>query len=119
MRVAEIITDYRNILNYIAAIRASPSAEEYNEEGYLVLRRCVAEAQALSSQPFQTQNGKGDEDLDKMHLRRYERRLYFGRKFYRYARLTLKQNHRGCGSPEVQGTEDISSSNGCVALGQL
>ncbi|KAK3071487.1 hypothetical protein LTR53_008532 [Teratosphaeriaceae sp. CCFEE 6253] len=65
------MADYRNIQAYIAAIRASPSAEEYNEEGYLVLRRCVAEAQALLAQPFQTlQTGKGDEEHDKMHLRR-------------------------------------------------
>jgi hypothetical protein len=71
MRVAEIMSDYRNIQNYIAAIRASPSAEEYNEEGYLVLRRCVAEAQALLSQPFQTlNNGQGDEEQHRMHLRR-------------------------------------------------
>ncbi|TKA63957.1 hypothetical protein B0A55_09505 [Friedmanniomyces simplex] len=72
MRVAEIMNDYRNIQNFMAAIRASPSAEEYNEEGYLVLRRCVAEAQALLAQPFQTLNtGRGDEEHDKMHLRRY------------------------------------------------
>jgi hypothetical protein len=71
-RVAEIMSDFRNIQNYIAAIRASPSAEEYNEEGYVVLRRCVAEAQALLSQPFQAQNGNpGNEEQDKMHLRRY------------------------------------------------
>lgn len=71
MRVAEMMTDFRNIQNYIASIRASPSAEEYNEEGYLVLRRCVAEAQALLAQPFQAQSGSnGDEEQDKMHLRR-------------------------------------------------
>lgn len=69
--MAEIVTDYRNILHYIAAIRASPSAEEYNEEGYLVLRRCVAQAQALSSQTFHSQNGvKGDEEANKAHLKR-------------------------------------------------
>lgn len=73
MRVSEIMNDYRNIQNYIAAIRASPSAEEYNEEGYLVLRRCVTEAQALLAQPFQTVNAvRGDEEHDKMHLRRYQ-----------------------------------------------
>ncbi|KAK0942924.1 hypothetical protein LTR29_005496 [Friedmanniomyces endolithicus] len=66
------MNDYRNIHAFIAAIRASPTAEEYNEEGYLVLRRCVAEAQALLAQPFQALNtGRGDEEHDKMHLRRY------------------------------------------------
>ncbi|KAK3679002.1 hypothetical protein LTR78_001455 [Recurvomyces mirabilis] len=71
MRIAEIIGDYRNIQTYIAAIRASPSAEEYNEEGYLVLRRCVAAAQALLAQPFQTtSSSRGDDEQDKIHLRR-------------------------------------------------
>lgn len=72
MRIAEIMSDFRNLQNYIASIRASPSAEEYNEEGYMVLRRCVAEAQALLQQPFQTYSGtRGDEEQDKAHLRRY------------------------------------------------
>ncbi|KAK5117034.1 hypothetical protein LTR62_006755 [Meristemomyces frigidus] len=71
MRIAEIIGDYRNIQTYIAAIRASPSTEEYNEEGYIVLRRCVAAAQALLAQPFQTaSNNRGDDEQDKLHLRR-------------------------------------------------
>lgn len=71
MRVAEIMADFRNIQNYISSIRANPSAEEYNEEGYLVLRRCVAEAQALLSQPFQTQpGGRGDDEQDKIQLQR-------------------------------------------------
>lgn len=71
MRIAEIMTDFRNIQTYIASIRASPSAEEYNEEGYLILRRCVTEAQALLSQTFQTQNGASrDEEQIKLQLRR-------------------------------------------------
>ncbi|EMC92137.1 hypothetical protein BAUCODRAFT_277169 [Baudoinia panamericana UAMH 10762] len=71
MRVAEIMADYRNIQNFIAAIRASPSAEEYSEEGYVILRRCVAAAQALLQQPFQPLNGgHRDAEQDKQHLRR-------------------------------------------------
>ena len=71
MRVAEIINDFRNIQNYIASIRANPAAEEYNEEGYVLLRKCVADAQALLSQPFQTQNGSmWDGEQNKLHLRR-------------------------------------------------
>ena len=71
MRVAEIMEDFRNLLHYLSAIRASPSAEEYDEEGYLVLRRCAAESQALLLQPFQTQGGgRRDEEQDKLHLRR-------------------------------------------------
>ncbi|KAK5161432.1 hypothetical protein LTS14_001228 [Recurvomyces mirabilis] len=82
MRIAEIIGDYRNIQTYIAAIRASPSAEEYNEEGYLVLRRCVAAAQALLAQPFQTtSSSRGDDEQDKIHLRSFtckQRQRYDG-----------------------------------------
>ncbi|KAI6868268.1 hypothetical protein KC338_g1889 [Hortaea werneckii] len=71
LRVAEILNDYRNILDYLSAIRANPSAEEYNEDGYVVLRKCVTQAQALLSQPFRTQGGsRGDEEIIKAHLRR-------------------------------------------------
>ena len=74
MRVAEIVQDFRNIQAWIAAIRANPSAEEYNEEGYVVLRRCAAEAQALLLHPFHLQNGMGanpgDDEESKAHLRR-------------------------------------------------
>ncbi|RMY61796.1 hypothetical protein D0865_00789, partial [Hortaea werneckii] len=71
LRVAEILNDYRNILDYLSAIRANPSAEEYNEDGYVVLRKCVTQAQALLSQPFRTQGGsRGDDEINKAHLRR-------------------------------------------------
>lgn len=73
MRVTEIISDFGNIQNYIASIRARPSSEEYNEDGYVLLRRCAAESHALLAQPFQTVNmGKGREDDEgnKVLLRR-------------------------------------------------
>ncbi|KAK3702267.1 hypothetical protein LTR37_014978 [Vermiconidia calcicola] len=71
MRVAEIMDDFRNIQNYIASIRASPSAEEYNEQGFVLLRCCVREAQILLSQPFQQPKcAKGDDDQIRTHLRR-------------------------------------------------
>ncbi len=71
MRVAEIINDYRNIQNYIASIRANPSAEEYDEEGYVLLRRSVAQAQTLLAQPFNAQHAtKGDDEQIKSQLRR-------------------------------------------------
>lgn len=72
MRVAEIMADFRNLQTYIAAIRANPSADEYNEDGYVVLRQCVAAALALLQQPFNTSNGsRGDPEHDKAQLRRY------------------------------------------------
>lgn len=72
MRVAEIMSDYRNIQNRIASFRASPSAEEYNEVGYVLLRQCEADARALLSQPFQSDptNGHQDEERVKAQLRR-------------------------------------------------
>lgn len=71
MRVAEIMNDFRNIMSYISGIRANPSAEEYNEEGYVLLRRCVADAQALLAQPFQAQGEMvGDNEQQKVELRR-------------------------------------------------
>lgn len=71
IRVAEIINDFRNIQHYLASIRANPSAEEYNEEGFALLRKCIAEAQALLSQPFHAQNSsRDDEEQTKVQLRR-------------------------------------------------
>ncbi len=65
------MNDFRNIQAYIASIRASPSAEEYNEEGYALLRKCVSDAQALLAQPFATQATRGNEDQVRSQLRRY------------------------------------------------
>lgn len=73
MRIAEIMQDFRNVQNYIASIRLRPSAEEYNEEGYVLLRRCVSEAQALLAQPFSAGgngSGKGGEEEKRGELRR-------------------------------------------------
>lgn len=72
MRISEIMTDYRNLQRYIASIRVAPSAEEYNEEGFLLLRHCEAEARALLNEQFQTSGStKGDDEQQKLHLRRY------------------------------------------------
>ena len=72
MRISEIMGDFRSIQTYVASIRANPSAEAYNEDGYVVLREGAAQAQALLSQPFAVQAGStgGDEEQDKAHLRR-------------------------------------------------
>lgn len=73
MRVSELMGDYRNLQSYMANIRASPSAEEYNEDGYVVLRQCVAQSQALLQQPFQAEGtSRGDEEQNKAQLRRYD-----------------------------------------------
>lgn len=82
MRIAEIIGDYREIQNHIASMRANPSAQEYNEECYVVLRDSVIQAQSLLAQPFQPASPGakgGDDEAVKMQLRQYveQRRLGF------------------------------------------
>jgi hypothetical protein len=72
MRISEIMTDFRNLQNYIASIRAAPSAEEYNEDGFVLLRHCEAEAKSLLHQGFQMSGSqRADEEQQKAQLRRY------------------------------------------------
>lgn len=71
MRITELMADFRNILHRIAAIRAQPSREEYNEEGFVLLRQSQAEAKAILSQPFeQASRGRGTEEHHKVQLKR-------------------------------------------------
>lgn len=65
------MTDFRNIQHRIAAIRCMPSREEFNEDGFVLLRQTQSEAKALLSQPFeQTARGRGTEEQHKVQLRR-------------------------------------------------
>lgn len=70
MRIAEIIADFRNIQHFLASIRTNPSADEYNEEAYIVLRQCAANAHALLAQPFNplTPSPQGDEEAERSAL---------------------------------------------------
>jgi hypothetical protein len=73
MRISEIMNDFRNIQVRIAAINAQPSREEFNEDGYVLLRQSQAEAKALLSQPFeQVARGRGTEEHHKVQLKRYD-----------------------------------------------
>jgi hypothetical protein len=71
MRVAEIMSDFRNLQYYIAQIRATPTAEEYYLEGYTLLRQCAADAQAILSAPFAaaTTSPGGNPEREKAQLR--------------------------------------------------
>lgn len=71
IRVAEIMTDFRNLQYYIAQIRATPTAEEYYLEGYSLLRQCAAEAQAVLAAPFAatTTSPGGNAEQEKAQLR--------------------------------------------------
>jgi hypothetical protein len=73
MRISEIMNDFRNIQVRIAAINAQPSREEFNEDGFVLLRQSQAEAKALLSQPFeQSARGRGTEEHHKVQLKRYD-----------------------------------------------
>jgi len=78
MRIAEILSDFRHLQHYIANIRANPSAEDYYEEGYCVLRQCAEEAQALLIQPYDCQGPEpdGDCEQEKAQLQRYDSRTF-------------------------------------------
>lgn len=60
IRIAEIMTDFRNLQHYIAQIRVSPALAEYYLEGYRLVRQCYAEAQAVLAAPFNTNNSSAE-----------------------------------------------------------
>jgi hypothetical protein len=71
MRVAEIMTDFRNLQHYLVQLRATPTAEEYYLEGYSLLRQCTSEAQAILQTPFFGSAGAatGDPKREKQQLK--------------------------------------------------
>lgn len=71
MRVAEIMTDFRNLQHYIAQIRTSPTAEEYYLEGYALVRQCVAEGRSILAGPFSASSvpPSGNPEAEKAQLR--------------------------------------------------
>ncbi|KAI4645159.1 hypothetical protein J4E93_005959 [Alternaria ventricosa] len=71
MRIAEIMTDFRNLQHYLVQLRATPTAEEYYLEGYSLLRQCTSEAQAILQTPFSgsASTGSGDPEAEKQQLR--------------------------------------------------
>jgi hypothetical protein len=73
MRVAEIMTDFRNLQHYLVKICATPTAEEYYLEGYSLLRQCTAEAQAILQTPFSGSSGAatGHPEHEKQQLKAY------------------------------------------------
>jgi hypothetical protein len=72
MRVAEIMTDFRNLQHYLVQLRATPTAEEYYLEGYSLLRQCSSEAQAILQTPFSgsASTGSGDLEAEKQQLKK-------------------------------------------------
>lgn len=52
VNAAEIMQDFRTLQHRIAQIRATPTAEEFYGQGYVLLRECAAEGQAVLERPF-------------------------------------------------------------------
>jgi hypothetical protein len=71
MRVAEIMSDFRNLQHFLVQLRSSPTAEEYYLEGYSLLRQCSTEAQTILQTPFAggSGSGSGDPEQEKHQLR--------------------------------------------------
>lgn len=71
IRVAEIMSDFRNLQYYLSQLRPTPMAEEYYLEGYSLLRQCSAEAQTILATPFAATSGAtgGDPEREKQQLR--------------------------------------------------
>lgn len=71
IRVAEIMTDFRNLQHYLVQLRPTPTAEEYYLEGYSLLRECTADAHSILQQPFSGSGGaaSGDPERERQQLK--------------------------------------------------
>ncbi|KAH7411957.1 hypothetical protein DE146DRAFT_627970 [Phaeosphaeria sp. MPI-PUGE-AT-0046c] len=71
IRVAEIMTDFRNLQHYLVQLRVAPTAEEYYLEGYSLLRQCASEAQAILQTPFAGNSGAstGNPEQERQQLK--------------------------------------------------
>lgn len=73
MRVAEIMQDFRTVQNYLAGVRPQIPRHDANQEGYLLIRQCLHEAQQLIAQPYAASGShpRGDAEKEKAQLRQY------------------------------------------------
>lgn len=67
------MNDYRTLLLHIFEQQISIPQEDYNEEGFVVLRQCHTAAQQLLSSDYQPcpVSGNGDAETEKAELQRY------------------------------------------------
>ncbi|KAL4970129.1 uncharacterized protein BDV14DRAFT_70034 [Aspergillus stella-maris] len=73
LRVAEIMNDYRTLLLHISQLNVSVSPADQAEEGYRVLRECLAAANALMASnynPSPPPANTSSEETEKTQLRR-------------------------------------------------
>jgi hypothetical protein len=123
MRVAEIITDFRNLQYYLATLQASPSAEDYYLEGYVLLRACVAEGQSVLASPYEhtSQHPSGDPEHEKSQLRLYVALLFpfRPRPFTQQTilrRTDHDKNHPRCEHSAIPMPESVHASTGCAEM---
>ncbi|KZM28572.1 hypothetical protein ST47_g278 [Ascochyta rabiei] len=88
MRIAEIMTDFRNLQHYLSQLRATPTAEEYYLEGYSLLRSCASEAQTILQTPFSASTGAstGDPERERQQLKTSRTQAIF----QRYSKLMAR-----------------------------
>ncbi|KAL8822651.1 MAG: hypothetical protein Q9191_006616 [Dirinaria sp. TL-2023a] len=55
MRIAEVMNDYHMIQRRISQYQVVAPQQDYYEEGYVILRQCAAEAQAVLAAPYDYQ----------------------------------------------------------------
>ncbi|PYH40439.1 uncharacterized protein BP01DRAFT_387358 [Aspergillus saccharolyticus JOP 1030-1] len=72
LRVAEIINDYRTLLMHITQQSVQAPSDDYNEEGYKVIRDGLAAAQALMSSTYNpcATPAHNNAEIEKAELRR-------------------------------------------------
>lgn len=70
MRVAEIVEDFSSLQRQINQISATPSADDYNAQGYALLEECKRTARGVLAQPFAQTNPppNGDPEQERQHL---------------------------------------------------
>ncbi|CAL5872458.1 uncharacterized protein PFLUO_LOCUS6722 [Penicillium psychrofluorescens] len=72
VRVAELINDYRTLLMHIAQQNVQVHPQEAHEEGFVVLRECLAAAQGLMAANYNPapMSGRASAELEKAELQR-------------------------------------------------
>ncbi|KAJ5095377.1 hypothetical protein NUU61_004733 [Penicillium alfredii] len=72
VRLAEIINDYRTLLLHISQQNVDAAPEDYWDEGFVVLRECLAAAQGLMSANYHPSpvSGQGNAETEKAELQR-------------------------------------------------
>ncbi|KAJ5239753.1 hypothetical protein N7468_004372 [Penicillium chermesinum] len=72
LRVAELMNDYRTLMMHISQQNVASRPEEYNEEGFVVVRECQAAAQRLMAANYQPAPvvGSSGAETEKAELQR-------------------------------------------------